>query len=77
MVVPRFVLAAAVVAETDLILTLPERVAREIAADKPLRILLPLKLAPFDVQVAWHDRVLADPAVTWRRGQVLAVMRGA
>ena len=77
-VVPHFALAPALVAGTDLILTLPERIARPMAADRALRVVpLPLKLAPFAVQVAWHDRVHRDPAVTWLRGQITAALRGA
>lgn len=76
-VVPHFALAPAVVVDTDLILTLPERIAHLLlAAGHPLRVVpLPLRLAAFDVQVAWHDRVHKDPAVAWLRGQLLAAMR--
>ena len=75
-VVPHFALAPAVVAETDLILTLPERIAGQLAVGHRLRVVpLPLRIAAFDVQVAWHDRVHHDPAVAWLRGQIVAAMR--
>lgn len=75
-VVPHFSLAPALVADTDLLLTLPERIAGQLAAGGGLRVVpLPLRLAAFTVGVAWHDRVHHDPAVAWLRAQIVAAMR--
>jgi DNA-binding transcriptional LysR family regulator len=75
--VPHFLLAPALVAASDLIITLPERVAQIVCATHPLRIVpLPLRLPVFEVALVWHDRVHRDPANVWLRAEVLASMRG-
>lgn len=74
--VPHFFLAPSLVAASDLIITLPERVAHIVCANNPLRIVpLPIKLRAFDVMLVWHDRVHRDPANMWLRDQVLKTMR--
>ncbi|MBA3548914.1 MAG: LysR family transcriptional regulator, partial [Nannocystis sp.] len=74
--VPHFFLAPALVAASDLIITLPERVAQIVCANNPLRIVpLPIKLRAFEVMMVWHDRVHRDPANMWLRDQVLKTMR--
>jgi DNA-binding transcriptional LysR family regulator len=65
------------IAASDLIITLPERVARIVCASHPLRsVPLPIKVPAFDVVLAWHERVHRDPANAWLRDQVLQAMRG-
>ena len=55
--VPHFLVAPALVAKSDLILTLPERVARMASRMHGLRLLAPpLELKPFEVQMVWHAR---------------------
>lgn len=76
LIVSHFSLAPAALADTDLVLTLPERLAAQLAAQHPLKIVpLPLRLAAFDVSLAWHDRVHHDPATAWMRAQILATAR--
>ncbi len=76
--VPHFFLAPALVAASDLVITLPERVARIVAATHALRVVpIPIKLPTFDVSLAWHDRVHHDPGNAWLRDQVLRAMRPA
>jgi DNA-binding transcriptional LysR family regulator len=68
---------APLIAASDLIITLPERVARIVCASHSLRsVPLPIKLPAFDVVLAWHERVHRDPANAWLRDQVLQAMRG-
>lgn len=75
--VPHFFLAPPLIAASDLIITLPERVARIVCASHPLRsVPLPIKVPAFDVVLAWHERVHRDPANAWLRDQVLQAMRG-
>lgn len=75
--IPHFFLAPALIAASDLLITMPERIARIITAERPLRTLpLPIKVPSFDVSLAWHDRVHHDPGNTWLRDQVLRSMRG-
>jgi len=74
--IPHFFLAPALIAASDLIITLPERVAQLVCASHPLRMVpLPIKLPAFDVALVWHDRVHRDPANAWLRDQVLKTMR--
>ena len=74
--VPHFFLAPPLIAASDLIITLPERIARMVCASYPLRIVpLPIKVPAFDVVIAWHERVHRDPANVWLREQVVKSMR--
>ncbi len=76
--VPHFFLAPALIAASDLVITLPERIARIILANHPLRIVpLPLKLPTFDISLAWHDRVHHDAASVWLRDAIVKSMRPA
>lgn len=68
LVVPHFLVAPLVVAETDLALMLPARVARHYAKQLPLELLPPpLPLAGFKVGQLWHERTHRDPAHRWLR----------
>lgn len=59
---PHFLVAPYIVARTDLILTLAERVAIEAARHLPIVIMKhPLVLTPFTVSMVWHERSNADP----------------
>lgn len=70
--VPHFLVAAEVVAQSDLIATLPERVAR--ASESRLQVLAPpVKLAGFSVSLAWSAASEADPAQSWLRALVTEV----
>ncbi|MCZ0734558.1 LysR family transcriptional regulator [Phreatobacter sp. AB_2022a] len=65
--------ACQVVAETDLLLTMPERHAGLLNRRFGNQILaFPLDVAPYDVCLYWHARADADPANGWLRDQVLA-----
>jgi DNA-binding transcriptional LysR family regulator len=67
-----YVAAFRVVAETDLVLTMPQRYAVLMTRDLPLRALaLPLKIPTLDLCLYWHDRVHEDPANRWLRGRLL------
>ena len=67
--VPSFQAAAALVADSDYVLTLSRRVAIILAASRELVIVEPpLKLEPYAVNLIWHPRVDADPAHRWLRG---------
>lgn len=59
---------AKTVAQTSLIATLPARAAATFAAMLPLQILdLPFRVTPFDITMAWHERVHRDPGHVWLR----------
>ena len=68
--VPHFLLVPEIVARSDMISALPERLARGYA--KRLRIFEPpLDLQGFTVGEIWHERNQRDPAQQWLR-EVLA-----
>jgi DNA-binding transcriptional LysR family regulator len=66
--VPHFLAAPHIVAETDLVLTVAERIAAAFAAVLPLRILeLPFDLPAVRGSMLWHERLSGDPAHAWFR----------
>jgi LysR family transcriptional regulator, transcriptional activator of nodD3 and syrA len=73
--VPHFLLAPAIVARTDLVLTLPRRVldaadAARLRVSRP-----PLALDDFAVQLVWHPRADRDAGAAWLRDQLVACAR--
>lgn len=76
--VPHFTSAAVVVAETDLVATLPRRFARFAAKTLPLRIVELPTGRPLAVTFAlyWHERTDADPASRAFRAIVAAALEG-
>lgn len=76
-IVPHFVAAPFVVAQTDLIATLPRGVARPFAAMLDLRVFPPpMAFEGGPWYLVWHERTLHDPAHAWLREQVLSVSVG-
>jgi DNA-binding transcriptional LysR family regulator len=74
--VPHFLVAPLVVARTDLVLTIAERVARRAAPQLGLRIVkAPLELPGFDVSMHWHVRHEGDAAHGFLRDCVRAAVR--
>ncbi|WP_223305891.1 LysR family transcriptional regulator [Massilia sp. NR 4-1] len=73
--VPHFLAAAMLAADSDMILTLPSRLARLLAKRLPLALLeLPLQLAPLSPAMIWHERFHRDPAHVWVRQQLIDVV---
>lgn len=65
---PHFLLAAHLVAQSDLVLALPARAARALAAMLPLQVVdIPLPLQPVDVALYWHERTHHSPPHQWMR----------
>lgn len=74
LIVPHFLIAPLMIAESELILTLPERVATRFAELLPLQIFPPpLELPPITISQAWHERSQHDPAHVWLRQQIVEV----
>lgn len=68
--------ACRVVSETDLALTMPERLARIVNQQFNNQILpIPLEMPSLDVYLYWHANVDSDPANTWLRTQIGAAMQ--
>ncbi len=71
--VPHFLLVPEIVARSDMIAVLPERLARGYA-DR-LRILAtPIEIGQFTIVEAWHERVHRDPAQIWLRQVLLELL---
>jgi DNA-binding transcriptional LysR family regulator len=70
--VPHFLVAPLLVASSDLIMVMPERLARHYAATLPLRILEPpVRIEGFSVSQVWHERSDHDPGVVWLRALMI------
>ena len=70
--VPHFTVVPMVLERTDLILTLPARVARVFERRGKLKSLPPpVPIPPAEVAVHWHERFEADPGNRWLREQVV------
>jgi DNA-binding transcriptional LysR family regulator len=70
--VPHFTVVPMVLERTDLILTLPARVARLYERQGKFKTLPPpIPMPPAEVAVHWHERYEADPGNRWLREQVV------
>jgi len=73
--IPNFIGAALVVEHTDLILTIPERLADVLQGRAAVRIFpVPFQLPPYDVKQHWHERFHNDPGSQWLRRVVADLM---
>lgn len=73
--VPDFMVAPRILQGTDLVLTLPERVAR-LFEGQGVRILAPpFELPALAGHLVWHERLSRDPASLWFRKLVEEVAR--
>jgi DNA-binding transcriptional LysR family regulator len=69
--VPQFTVLPQLLAQSDLLVILPSRVARLYEAQGGLRALpLPLQIPPFEVRVHWHPRQESLAAHRWIREEV-------
>lgn len=76
--VQSFLVAPWVIARSDLIITLAERLARALSTTLPLRLLKPpIAIPAFAMEVTWHERRHRDPAHRWLRAELLTACRGA
>ena len=73
--VPHFTVAPMVLERTDLILTLPARVARVYEQFGRFKALPPpIPIPPAEVAVYWHERFSADPGNGWLRQQFVELL---
>jgi DNA-binding transcriptional LysR family regulator len=74
--IPQFLLIPELVATTDLVATMGERVAERFAARLPLQVLpLPVAVERVTITLAWHPLRHADPAHSWLRGVIAEVSK--
>lgn len=72
--VPMFATAFALLAESDLVAILPERVSRAQAGRFGLALRKPpLPVPGYTLSIVWHRRTAHDPAHLWLRERLLAV----
>jgi DNA-binding transcriptional LysR family regulator len=70
--VPHFTVVPMVLQRTDLILTLPARVARVYERQGGFKTVAPpIPIPPAEVAVHWHERFEADPGNRWLREQIV------
>jgi DNA-binding transcriptional LysR family regulator len=70
--VPHFTVVPMVLERTDLILTLPARVARVYERQGRFKTVPPpIPIPPAEVAVHWHERFEADPGNRWLREQIV------
>ncbi|WP_026068170.1 LysR family transcriptional regulator [Pusillimonas noertemannii] len=69
--IPHFMSVPAIIAATDMIVTVPHAVAEYFLRLEGLRMVkLPIKAESYSLKQHWHARLNADPALKWLRGQV-------
>jgi len=64
--VPHFLLVPEILVRSDMIVVLPERLARGYR-DRFRVFELPLEMPPFAIVEVWHERTHRDPALVWLR----------
>jgi DNA-binding transcriptional LysR family regulator len=73
---PFFVPAIFSVAQTDLVLTVPRRLAKMTAAIAGVRVVeAPREIKSFPYFMAWHPRLTNEPAHKWFREQLRSAVR--
>jgi len=81
LIVPHFLSAPLIVAETDMILSLPYRIAEQFKKFAPLEIFpVPFELPVYDLVMIWHPLRDKDPAHLWLRDKITSIglsMNGA
>jgi DNA-binding transcriptional LysR family regulator len=74
LVVPNFLSAPFTVATTDLLLSLPRRIAEACKAFAAVKILpVPFDLPAYELVMAWHPVKEKDPGHAWLRAQIREV----
>lgn len=69
--IPYFNTAPLIVAETDLVMVIPKRVAERFARLLSLEVIpIPTHREDFVYRLVWHERVHRDPGVAWLRKQL-------
>ncbi len=73
---PHFLVAPFILARTDLVATLPERIARSFAPMQDLQILpVPLSIEGFSIFMHWHQSCQRHPAHTWLRSMLIEISK--
>ena len=74
LLVPHFLSAPLIIAQTDMILTLPFRIAEKFVQMAPLKLLqTPIELPSYQLSMIWHPLYEKDPADQWLRKLIKTV----
>lgn len=74
MQIPHFLLAPMIVSESDLILSIPRKLAVKMSLSVPIQILeLPLEIENFTPSMIWHERQHNDPSHMWLRKLIMEI----
>jgi DNA-binding transcriptional LysR family regulator len=74
--VPQFMVLPLVIAQSDLMVVMPTRLAQTFAALVPLKVMPPpMPLPVFDVTAYWHERFNDDAANRWFRRAFVQLFR--
>jgi DNA-binding transcriptional LysR family regulator len=66
---PSFLGIALIVTNTDLLVTVPRRLAEILSENNEIRVFpSPVKLPSYQVKQHWHERYHSDPGNIWLRG---------
>jgi DNA-binding transcriptional LysR family regulator len=71
--VPHFLLVPEILARSNMIAVLPERLAQGYR-DRFDVLEVPLAMAPFTIAAIWHERTHRDPALAWLRATLAELM---
>ncbi|MEM1310894.1 MAG: LysR family transcriptional regulator [Cyanobacteria bacterium P01_D01_bin.115] len=76
--VNQFTLVPELIATSDLITAIPQRILAKSPYSQQLHIVeLPVEVAPAELQMMWHERKHADPAHEWLRQQLVAISQAS
>jgi DNA-binding transcriptional LysR family regulator len=70
--VPHFLFVPSVVASTDIVAMLPERLARQLAGLSVVEA--PVEVPGYEMAMLWHERLHRDPAHRWLRDRFAAAL---
>ena len=77
LIVPHFLSAGLIVSKTNMILSLPQRIAAQFTMFAPLEIFpVPLELPDYDLCMIWHPLRDKDPAHQWLRNEITSICQG-
>jgi DNA-binding transcriptional LysR family regulator len=75
--IPHFAILSHVIAHSDLVAILPERVARLFESYEQVQSFeIPVGIAPFFVRIHWHKHDRSSAADTWFRNLVAEALGG-
>lgn len=74
--VPGYHVLPTIIADTDLMVVMPSRLAIAFASYLPIKILrAPIALPTYDIRIYWHERFHQDPTNRWLRNAFIKLFR--